>query len=98
METKDLLLIGAFGLLAYLIYKKEKKQKTCGCDKCQSAMAVAPSYVPTEEDFNKWDLQNNTHQESYASIQAKQTVSDRVNSQEKFFANFFSIEVRPNFN
>jgi hypothetical protein len=105
METKDLLLIGAVGLAAYWLYKKGKKKHDCGCESKEEVIVVnpktgleiSPSDVANPSMLNKFERENNTHQESYASIQAKNAVSKSINSDERFFKDFFSMATRQNF-
>lgn len=105
METKDLLLIGAVGLAAYWLYKKGKKKDNCGCESKEAVIIVnpktgleiSPSDVPNPAMLNKFEMENNSHQESYASVQAKNSVMQSINSGERFFNDFFSMPTRQNF-
>jgi hypothetical protein len=104
METKDLLLLGGVGLVIYLLYNKKKK-KDCGCESKSAVIVVDPktgleisaSDVANPDMLNKFEMQNNSHQESYASVQAKNAVMQSINSQDKFFNNFFSMAQGQNF-
>ena len=104
METKDLLLIGGVGLVIYLLYNKKKKKDLIVESKSavvkvdpKTGLDISPSDVANPDNLNKFERENNTHQESYASVQAKNEVAKSINSQERFFNNFFSTESKPNF-
>ena len=104
METKDLLLIGGVGLVIYLLYNKKKKKDLIVESKSavvkvdpKTGLDISPSDVANPDNLNKFERENNTHQESYASVQAKNEVMKSINSQERFFNNFFSTESKPNF-
>lgn len=105
METKSLLLIGGVGLVVYLLYKKgKKKQDAVLVSKDEviivnpkTGLDISPSDVANPDMLNKFERENNTHQESYASVQAKNAVMQSINSDERFFKNFFSMPTRQNF-
>jgi hypothetical protein len=104
METKDLLLLGGVGLVIYLLYKNKKK-KDCGCVSKDAVIVVnpktgleiSPSDVPNPAMLNKFEMENNTHQESYASVQARNAVMKSINSDERFFKDFYSMATVQNF-
>jgi hypothetical protein len=105
METKDLLLIGSVGLVVYLLYKKGNKKQNVGLVSKDTVIVVnpktgleiSPSDVANPDVLNKFERENNTHQESYASVQAKNAVMKSINSDERFFKDFFSMPTRQNF-
>ena len=104
METKDLLLIGGVGLVIYLLYNKKKKKDLIVESKSAVVMVdpktgldISPSDVANPDNLNKFERENNTHQESYASVQAKNAVMQSINSDERIFKNFFSMPTRQNF-
>ena len=108
MKSNDLLLVGGIALVAYWLLKKSNKNKcSCGCHSQAPVSSSAPtltgleisaSSVPNADEYAQWELKNNTHQQSYASVQADKALYDSVNSQQRFFANFFSIQTQPYFN
>lgn len=104
METKNLLLIGGIGLAIYLLYNKKKKKDLIVESKSavivvdpKTGLEISPSDVANPDNLNQFERENNTHQESYASVQARNEVMKSINSQERFFNNFFSTGNRPNF-
>jgi hypothetical protein len=104
METKNLLLLGGVGLAIYLLYKKKKKKDLIVESKSavivvdpKTGLEISSSDVANPDNLNKFEMENNTHQESYASVQAKNAVMQSINSDERFFKNFFSMPTRQNF-
>lgn len=104
METKNLLLIGGIGLAIYLLYNKKKKKDLIVESKSavivvdrKTGLEISPSDVANPDNLNQWEKENNSHQESYASVQAKNAVMKSINSDERFFNNFFSMPTRQNF-
>jgi hypothetical protein len=105
METKNLLLIGAVGLAVYWLYKNGKKKENAvlvAKDEVivvnpKTGLEISPSDVSNPDMLNKFEKENNSHQESYASVQARNSVMKSINSDERFFKDFFSMPTSQNF-
>lgn len=104
MGTKNLLLIGGIGLAIYLLYNKKKKNDLIIESKSavivvdpKTGLEISPSDVANPDSLNQFEKENNSHQESYASVQVRNELMQSINSQERFFNNFFSTDSKPNF-